>query len=246
MFAGNRGGIEKSLGEFVMQQINLYQDEFQIRYDRRVTGAVVGLGLMFIIFGIITASQMYSTTQLKNAIAETTETFTNLEKSYKTLEKVARPRAIDLGLVANLESAKRSNSEKLRALNYLSGNDSGNMIGFSYLMRGLGRQRDSVNDLWLKTIEFGRGGYDMRLSGSSYQADLLPQFVRALSDEEIYKDREFREINLTRTDESKPVVDFVLNTRPGKNTAKDDSSGPSLALFVARLKQLTEAGENGN
>lgn len=227
-----------------MQQINLYQDEFHVRYDRRIAGAMAALAIILVLFVVVTVVQIHSAAQLKNELTTTTKTIASLDVTYKALEKSAKPKAVDLRLVADLASVKRNNAEKLRALNYLSGNDSGNMIGFSYLMQGLGRKRDTINDLWLKTIKFDRGGYDMRVSGSSYQADLLPKFVKALGDEEIYKDREFREIKITRTDEKKLVVDFVLNTRQSGDSEETASSNKSLAMFIARLKSLSESHES--
>jgi len=225
-----------------MQQINLYQQEFYDTRDWRKTGVIGAIVFMFVVLGGINAVQAYMAGQLSAELNNKNQTLKSLEQTYAVLEKNVKPRAQDMNLVAELENLKRTNSEKLRALNYLSGNDAGNMTGFSYLMQGLGRKRDTINNLWLKKIKFSRGGYELHLSGSSYQADLLPQFVQALSDEDIYQDREFKEIKILRSEENNKILDFVLDTQYRMN--KDDlaDKDQSVALFMARLKQL--AGES--
>ena len=167
----------------------------------------------------------------------------SIEQSYALLEKKVKPKARDMNLVAEFERMKQSNAEKLRALNYLSGNDAGNMTGFSFLMQALGRKRDSINDLWLKKIQFSRGGYDMRLSGSSYQPELLPKFIQTLSDEAIYKNREFREIKILRSDKNNKIMDFVLDTQHQAEAYDAETKNASVALFMARLKQMASVKE---
>lgn len=226
-----------------MQQINLYQKEFHVSYNWRRIGVAGSMAILLLILAGININQIYTADRLRTELENTNNTIKSLEQSYSALAKNTRPKARDLNLLAELENMKRSNGEKLRTLNYLSGNDAGNMTGFSFLLQGLGRKRDIINDLWLKKIKFSHGGYDLRLSGSSYQADLLPKFIQALGDEEIYKDREFRELKISRSDGNKKVVDFVLDTRHQTDNYGAAAKDVSAALFMARLKQL--AGEKG-
>jgi len=226
-----------------MQKINLYQKEFHASHDWRRISVVGALVLLTLVFSGINIGQIYAANQMGAELENKKNALKSLGQSYAVLEKKAKPKARDMNLVAELERMKRSNTEKLRALNYLSGNDSGNMTGFSFLMQGLGRKRDNINNLWLKKIQFSRGGYNMRLSGSSYQPELLPKFIQALSDEEIYKDREFREIKILRSTENKKVIDFVLDTQFQAEEYDDEIKNDSVALFMARLKQLADVRE---
>lgn len=226
-----------------MQKINLYQKEFYFSYNWRRTGIAGSAAILLLVLAGININQSYTADRLRAELENTNNTIERLGQSYSTLAKNARPKARDLSLLAELESIKRSNGEKLRALNYLSGDDAGNMTGFSFLLRGLGRKRDIINDLWLKKIKFSHGGYHLRLSGSSYQADLLPKFIQALGDEEIYKDREFRELKISRSDGNKKTVDFVLDTRHQTDSNGKAENDTSAAVFMTRLKQL--AGEKG-
>lgn len=225
-----------------MQQVNFYQEEFHTRYNWKQTAIFASVAVLVLMLAGINASQIYSTNQLSTELENKRNTLKSLEQNYVQLEKSAKPKAQDMNLVAELERMKRNNTEKLRALNYLSGNDSGNMTGFSFLMQGLGRKRDTIDDLWLKKIQFSRGGYDMRLSGSSYQPELLPKFIQALSNEEIFKDREFKEVKITRSTENKKIMDFVLDTQFLQEEGSD-TNNESVALFMARLKQMAGVKE---
>jgi hypothetical protein len=231
-----------------MQQINLYQDEFHLSYDyRRV--AVAGIFLLLaLVFALVNSYQIYTTNHLRPELESKTNTMKSFEQSYAMLQSKAKPKATDMNLVAQMERVKRNNAEKRRALNYLSGNNTGNTSGFSFLMQGLGKKRDNINDLWLKKIKFSRGGYDLHLNGSSYQQDLLPKFIQALSEEEIYKDREFKEIKILRSKGNKKMMDFILDTQyqaKGFANQKSDNEivDKSIALFMARLKQLSAEKE---
>ena len=231
-----------------MQQVNLYQDEFHLSYNHRRVGVAGIFLLLALVFALVNSYQIYTTNHLRPELESKTNAMKSFEQSYVILQSNAKPKAIDMNLVARMERVKRNNAEKRRALNYLSGNNAGNTSGFSFLMQGLGKKRDNINDLWLKKIKFSRGGYDLYLSGSSYQPDLLPKFIQALSEEEIYKDREFKEIKILRSKDNKKIMDFILDTQyQAKGFAKQKSGNEtvdkSIALFMARLKQLSTEKE---
>ena len=231
-----------------MQQVNLYQDEFHLSYNHRRV-AVAGIFLLLaLVFAVVNSYQIYTTNHLRPELESKTNAMKSFEQSYVILQSNAKPKAIDMNLVAQMERVKRNNAEKRRALNYLSENNAGNTSGFSFLMQGLGKKRDNINDLWLKKIKFSRGGYDLYLSGSSYQPDLLPKFIQVLSEEEIYKDREFKEIKILRSKDNKKMMDFILDTQyqaKGFANQKPDNEvvDKSIALFMARLKQLSAKKE---
>lgn len=226
-----------------MQQVNLYQQEFILRSDYRRISVAGSFLLLLLLFIVVNSYQTYSLNGLRVELESKTNTLKNIEQSYAALEVRAKPKAKDMSLAADLESIKRNNAEKLRALNYLSGNEAGNISGFSFLMQGLGKKRDSINDLWLKKIKFSRGGYDLHLSGSSYQPELLPKFIQALSEEEIYRQREFKEIKILRSKDNKKMMDFILDTQYQAKALDNESLDESMALFMARLKQLASGKE---
>ena len=226
-----------------MQQINLYQEEFFLKYNYRRNAVVGSILLLLLMFIGVNFYQTYAKNQFLAELDNKKNMLKSFEQSYAVLEIKAKPKVKDMNLVADLERMKRNNAEKRRALNYLSGNDAGNVSGFSFLMQGLGEKRDSIDDLWLKRIKFTRGGYDLHLSGSSYQPEHLPKFIQALSEEEIYKEREFKEIKILRSKNNKKMMDFILDTQYQAKESGNGTDDKSIALFMARLKQLSAEKE---
>lgn len=224
----------------MIQQINLYQDEFRIVPNwARLT---LLAGIAFVIL-VLLGSSIYQSSVISNLEAElknNNNILKGLEVSYDALEKANKSRAIDMNLVEQVEKAKRSNEGKIRAKNYLSGDGAGNITGFSSLLEGLGRQRDEIEELWLKKIKFSNGGFDMRLVGSNYRPGLLPDFIQALNDENLYRDREFRQIKITQSTEDKKTVDFVLATRNKDDKEEGEANMADKAVFMARLKRFNE------
>ena len=71
----------------------------------------------------------------------------------------------------------------------------------------------------------------------------MPKFIQALSEEAIYKDREFKELNIVRSKDNKQMVDFILDTQYQAKEPDDEIVDKSVALFMARLKQLSAEKE---
>ena len=142
----------------MIQQINLYQNEFRTTRNRArlLSQAAVALLVLLMI-----GSNFYLSSLLSGLEAEQSRKkneLKSLETGQQALQQAVKPRAIDMNLAERLQQVKRSNEEKLRAKNYLSTGGTGNIAGFSALLQGLGRQRDQVEELWLKQIQFSEGG----------------------------------------------------------------------------------------
>ena len=80
----------------------------------------------------------------------------------------------------------------------------------------------------------------MRLVGSNYRPGLLPEFIQALNDEDLYRNREFREIKITRSTRDNNVMDFVLATSGEVDDNDAESNMSEKATFMARLKRFSE------
>lgn len=224
----------------MIQQINLYQEEFRVIHHRINLSLLGGVALVLLVLVGSSFYQMLIVNDLETELNSKNNELKSLEQSYAALEKAVQPRAMDMNLAESVEKARRSNQEKLRAKNYLSGDGVGNITGFSSLLQGLGRQRDEIEELWLKNIKFSDGGFEMRLVGSNYRPELLPGFIQALKDEELYRDREFREIRISRSTLDNKTMDFVLGTRNKGDDSDNDANKSDRTLFMARLKRVTE------
>ncbi len=229
-----------------MQHINLYHAEFRTAANHKKIVMIVAACLVLLVFIGIYMMQLNAISQLDRQLAKKLAELKTMEVSVAALEEKAKPRAQDMNLVVELERLKQANASKLRASNYLRGNDTGNIQGFSTLLKGLGRQRDTINELWLTKIEISQGGFDMRLTGKNHQAKLLPQFIEALSNEPLYKDREFMQMKINRSDSSNNILEFVLDTRHTESVVDDADRYRSKKHFMAKLKALSEQPVDGS
>lgn len=228
-----------------MQKINLYQQEFHDIRDWQKTGAYAAAGLLLLALAGTNIGQVITLGGLAHSLEQKNSELEVKRISLEALRKSSKPKARDADLAAQVERLRKSNAEKTRAINYLSGNETSNITGFSQLLRSLGRQRDSIDDIWLTRIRFSDGGYHMRLDGSSYRPELLPEFIQALNRETLYQEREFRNLRISRSETNSRLVEFVLDTREpeaGKGKGNGDG-GLSLAMFMARLNQFANSGE---
>jgi hypothetical protein len=229
-----------------MQKVNLYQQEFHNVRNWSRTGAFAAMGLLALVLVGINIGQVVKLADLERTLAQKTSALEIKQVTLEALRKNTRPIARDMDLAAQVDRLRNSNAEKTRAINYLNGNEISNDTGFSQLLQSLGRQRDSIDDIWLTRIKFSDGGYNMRLDGSSYKPELLPEFIQALNQEVLYKDIEFRNLRISRSQSNGRMVEFLLDTR-----ARDaiDSKSPdalSLAMFMTRLKKFSTSGQGIN
>ncbi len=228
------------------QYINLYQAEFHHKSNLRkiYIGGTIGFAIALLI--AINVFQEFSIHQLSSELKQKQDLLNSRKQIHQALETKAQPKKQDPALLAQLENLRKANQSRLRALNFLSGKESGNMVGFSFLLEGLGRQRDNIEGIWLKRIHFDDGGFNLRLDGNSFSAELLPQLVQTLGKEEILRGHEFKHVKITRSTEHKNIMDFELDTKQHEQAIESSDNLSEITLFMAKLKQLTSADKVQN
>jgi hypothetical protein len=231
--------------DVAMQKVNLYQQEFHSTRNWQRSGAFVAAGLLALLLVGANIGQMIKLSGLEHSLAQKNSTLEVKRVALEALRKNTKPIARDTELAAMVEKLRISNAEKTRAINHLNGSEISNVTGFSHLLQSLGRQRDSIDDIWLTRIRFSDGGFNMRLDGSSYRPELLPEFIKALNQEVLYRDREFSDLRISRSSSNSHMVEFLLDTQERDAYKRKDKERDtrSLALFMARLKQLSRSDQ---
>lgn len=229
-----------------MQQINLYQNKRSNTRSLQSIAIMASVALLFILIIAVYVMQLRSIDKLDQQLAKKQAELAIMEKSLEIIKQKARPAAQDMSLAIELENLKLANASKKRASSYLQGSDTGNLSGFSSLLEGLGRQRDTIEKLWLSKIKISDGGFDVQLYGNSYEANLLPEFVAALSDEVLYSNREFRQIKITRSESSEKILNFMLDTRHAESKLSDANRHDLKKRFMAMLRQQDEVLKNSS
>jgi hypothetical protein len=229
-----------------MQKVNLYQQEFHNVRNWSRTGVFAAAGLLVLVLVGANIGQVITLSGLESSLAQKDSALEIKRVALEALRKNTKPIARDMDLAALVDRLRNSNAEKTRAINYLNGNEISNDTGFSQLLQSLGRQRDSIDDIWLTRIKFSDGGYNMRLDGSSYKPELLPEFIQALNQEVLYKDLEFRDLRISRSETNGRMVEYLLDTRARDAINSKSPDALSLAMFMTRLKQFSASGQGIN
>ena len=221
------------------QYINFYQQEFRRKNDFHKWAIRGGIGITLALLIAINLLQQFNIRQLGNELTQKQDLLNSRKLVHQTLETQLKPKQQNPVYLAQVETLRQANQSRLRALNLLSHRESDNMIGFSFLLDGLGRQRDTIEGIWLKKIRFDDGGYSLRLDGYSHSAELLPRLVQTLAKEEILRGHEFRHVKISRSAEHQQIMDFELDTKLREQPNEAHAMPAEMALFLEKLKQLT-------
>lgn len=194
------------------QQINLYRPE---RYAApRQTGADTLVGVVVVAVLLSAVYYGYSWWLLDGAqarLAALEAQTTDLTERRDALAEQVRAMQPSVALEVELERLSQDLEAKRAVLGMLSSDEVSNRSGFSAHLEGLARR--PMRGLWLTAVSITDGGQQLGLWGKSLQADLVPRYLEALSEEAAFAGREFRTLQMTRSDESTNSIDFVLLTR---------------------------------
>jgi hypothetical protein len=96
-------------------------------------------------------------------------------------------------------------------------------FAYSEYLRAFARQ--TVQGLWLTSIQIGEAGVQLNLSGRALQADLVPVFISRLKRESVLQGRPLEALAITRgvtaTEPKRAVVDFTVSSpQPGAEKPK--------------------------
>lgn len=176
------------------QQINLYNPLFEKKHKPfSVRTMAQALGLIALgVVGLCVYAAL-GTRSTERLALQVTEQLNAQREQVTRLAKVpaqVRSRALEAE-VARLESEVKARQTTLAAL---SGGELGNTAGFSEFFAAFGRQ--AIPGVWLTGITIGESGNELTVQGRALSAELMPAFLRALTNEPIMRGRKVTEMKL--------------------------------------------------
>ncbi len=199
------------MGLQLAQQINLFQSEFQTRAELVCAKNIQNLFLIILVLLVSLSSYDYFMAQQQQGyLANLKIQQKKLELSLAKVQQSAPSMVVDNKLQQQVVSFKKDIAIKQQVLDALSGQSFGNSNGFSSFFRGLSEQ--NVPGLWLRNLNISSGGKNIGLTGSAFQPELIPDFLKKLSDEKVFQGTNFQTFQLKR--EKNPLrVDFYVDTQ---------------------------------
>jgi len=202
-----------------MQQINLYTEAFR---PQKVILPLEHIVLLPVIFLILLAGV---TVWLNSNLNDMEKNLVHLQEKNKSMqsrvnnleEKAQKQRQDDSLVAANkrLSETIKARQEMMAMLDTVVVKDDD---GFSSLLLSLARQK--IEGLWLKEIHVSASGQDMRLEGTTLNANAVPTYLQELRAEPSFIGRTFTLFELEKSAAKRNQLNFSL--RSGVSQSKSN------------------------
>ena len=177
------------------QQINLYNPIF-LKQEKHFSARTIVQALALIVAGLGTF-YVYALVQTRAAERVTREQRDQVASQREQLVKLGpkfspegRSKTLE-SEVARLEAEVKARQSVIAAL---STGELGNTAGFSEFLAALGRQ--AVPGVWLTGLNIGESGNNLQVLGRALRPELVPAYLRALSNEPMMRGRRVIEMKL--------------------------------------------------
>jgi hypothetical protein len=177
------------------QQINLYNPIF-LKQEKHFSARTIvqALGLILAALGAFYAYALVQTRAAESVTREQRDRVAAQRDQFAKLGPQLSPEGRSKALeaeVARLEAEIKARQSVLAALGT---GELGNTAGFSEFLAALGRR--TVPGVWLTGLNVGEAGNDLQLSGRALRPELVPAYLKALSDEPMMRGRRVTEMKL--------------------------------------------------
>ncbi|MBI2994342.1 MAG: hypothetical protein HYY48_09240 [Gammaproteobacteria bacterium] len=196
-----------------MQQINLYQPIF--RRQKKIFSAVTMLqivGFFIVILGALYAYATFGLQPFRGELLKTEADFAKLTKQIELYRAKYSEEGKSKLLETEIARLTRELAERRRLKETLAAGSFGNIQGFSSLFEALAKGH--VDGAWLTGIRIGKGGHVISLSGKTVDPELIPVYIRRLSDTAAFRNRGFNVLDLARSEEEEEagLINFNIAT----------------------------------
>ena len=201
-----------------MQQVNLYQIELQ-KTEADYSAAIIYIILGYMVFiGLVISLVLYfiSTQEIrsKQALQEQADFWNaQLDIAYR---QHPEPKVDDI-LLRSIEGYESQISRNENVLEYL--NSRKEVISnrkLSIYLEALTQVKQ--DNLWLTNVSIKKDGRSMSIKGQALEASALPEYIKKISDLDIFKSMEFVVFDLKRVGN---IMKFVVSSEQQEKSIED-------------------------
>jgi hypothetical protein len=199
----------------VSQQINLFNPQF-LEKEKYFSALAMTQALGLIVLGLA-AFYGFAFWQEKNLARQTGESGRAYEQQKQQFAKVSAelsPEKREAQLDQDLKSMEAAIALRQALQRELGTGGSAGPAGYSEYLRAFARQ--TVQGLWLTSIQIAEGGGQLNVSGRALQADLVPVLIGRLKQESVLRGRSLEALAITRSTAGKDprtIVDFTVTSQ---------------------------------
>jgi hypothetical protein len=177
------------------QNINLYDPSLRKRRDWfTAENAATAIGVCALAVALGTAWARHELAQLRGPATETTEALQAAQTELTNLAQRMADAKPDARLMAELQFAQTTLTQRNAALELLRAGGLGVEAGHAAALSAFARQ--SINGLWLTGLVLDN--QQVALRGRALNPDLIPSYVTRLNKEAALQGRSFRALDIER------------------------------------------------
>jgi hypothetical protein len=181
-----------------MQQVNLYLDEFKHIEPPYSATMLMFLAMYSLVFGLLVGGVLLLTLWWQQSDLKTNQQQLGIWQDNLSIAKIEFPEPkVDEHFKQNIARLKNELAKNKVVLKYLQSRQiEVEHQSFSVLLLAL--TWVSEKDLWLTDIKITEGGENLALSGRSLQAHSLPNYLKKLSELDVFSQMQFRVFEMDR------------------------------------------------
>jgi type IV pilus assembly PilN-like protein len=216
----------------VSQQINLFNPLFleKKKYFSAVT-MTQAIGLIMLGMTVFYAFAFWQDRNLARQIGESGRAYEQQKQQFGKITAELSPEKREAQLDQDLKSIEAAIALRRSLLGELGTGRLAGPAGYSEYLRAFARQ--TVQGLWLTSIQIAEGGGQLTMSGRALQADLVPVFIGRLKQESVLRGRPLEGLAITRStagkEPARAIVEFTVKSEgfpePG-NAAPAEKAKP--------------------
>ena len=215
------------------QQINLFNPQFLEKKKYFSTVAMTqALGLIVLGLAAFYGFALWQDRSLARQTGESGRAYEQQKQQFAKVSAELNPEKRETQLDQDLKNIEAAIALRHSLLRELGTGGSPGSAGYSEYLRAFARQ--TVQGLWLTSIQIAEGGAQLTMSGRALQADLVPVLIGRLKQEPVLRGRPLEALAITRStagkDPVRAIAEFTVTSQgfpePGNALAATTRARP--------------------
>jgi len=203
----------------VSQQINLFNPLFlEKKKYFSVVAMTQALGLIVLGLAVFYGFAFWQDRNLARQTGESGHAYEQQKLQFAKVGAELSPERREAQLDQDLKSIEAGIALRQSLLRELGTGGFAGPTGYSEYLRAFARQ--TVQGLWLTSIQVGEGGGQLVMSGRALEADLVPVLIGRLKQESVLRGRPLEALAITRStagkDPPRAIVEFTVSSQGAK------------------------------
>lgn len=193
-----------------MQQINLYNEI--LKQQQKESGILLALKALATLFLVCLSFSIFTLWDTNSTEQELEKAQLALNQQQQKVNQLLAKKASngpDNALLGELDQWQKSVNEAAETLQLLAGKETILAQGFSFYLKALAFQ--SNPDIWLTAIHIDIQKGAMKLEGSTFKPQQIPQTLQQLQSQAVLKGITFDKLEMQQSAKFDGQIDFILS-----------------------------------